>query len=258
MDNSAPLADYFWIAGIDSLSYDDEPFAGRDPSPNGPPPLSPAKIEATIEENADEELPSTPIKPGSSRATARHSQRNSWNQLNRNSYDARNSISTLEDLEGTRSNRSSMTIRGVSTGIENSLNSLTLAGTENSLDTSGTNGVEQSSSGFDFDKALIKFAQERESFLDDLTFSAGAQMHVAPPMTAQKSDKLRAEGSDIYGSTQTRKSPLRSVGGSIRRKLSFRDMSSVKRQSTVHRASKSTHCNCLYNRIIPPVSPPTL
>ncbi|RFU36098.1 hypothetical protein B7463_g169, partial [Scytalidium lignicola] len=249
MDDSTPLADYFWIAGIDSLSYDDEPFSfphGRDNSSSGPPPVSPGKIEATIEENSEGESPSSPAKSSGGRATARHSHHNSWNQF-RLSYEPRTSISTLDELEGTRSNRSSMTIRGFSSGIEDSLNTPTMNG-----------GFEHSLSGFDFDKALVKFAQERESFLDDLTFSAGAQMHIAPPMTAQRPERLQVAGSDGYGFGQQRKNPLRSVGGSIRRKLSFRDMNSVKRQSTVvHRTNSVRTARRLsnYNSVIPPPEP---
>jgi hypothetical protein len=40
------------------------------------------------------------------------------------------------------------------------------------------------------------------------------------------------------GST-ARRSPLRSVGGSIRRKISFRDMNSMKRQPSLIRNGKS-------------------
>ncbi|KAH8821222.1 AEX-3 domain-containing protein [Xylogone sp. PMI_703] len=259
MDDSTPLADYFWIAGIDSLSYSDEPFGtshGRDASPSGMPPVSPGKIEATIEENVEAESPTSPVKPGSSRATARHSHHNSWNQFNnRSSYEPRTSISTLDELEGTRSNRSSMTIRGFNAAsIEDSLKNISTPTFDNILATPTTPSFENSLNGFDFDKALIKFAQERESFLDDLTFSAGAQMHIAPPMTAQRPERLTVGGMEAF----PRKSPLRSVGGSIRRKLSFRDMSSVKRQSTVvHRTSSVRTARRMsnYNSVIPPPEP---
>jgi hypothetical protein len=90
---------------------------------------------------------------------------------------------------------------------------------------------------FDFDKALVKFANERENFLDDLGFSAGAPIQKREPMTNPRADRIRIEEGDILGST-ARRSPLRSVGGSIRRKISFRDMNSMKRQPSVQRTSE--------------------
>jgi hypothetical protein len=73
----------------------------------------------------------------------------------------------------------------------------------------------------DFEKALRKFASERDSFLSDLTLSAGA---VVPnrPKPRPKTQKIVKE--DAAG--------LKSGVGSIRRRISFRDM---KRQSSVAR-----------------------
>lgn len=113
---------------------------------------------------------------------------------------------------------------------------------------SGTNGTLNGSGpnllgDFDFDRALMKFANERENFLDDLSFSAGATVQKPPPMTSARpnprTDRLKVEEPESINGVNGRKSPLRSVGGSIRRKISFRDMNSVKRQSsTVQRSSK--------------------
>jgi hypothetical protein len=216
---SEPLADYFWIAGIDSLSYSDPVLSasnGRDKASNGAGPPSP-QVDATIEEDSEHSEGETPMSPpkGTARATARHSRNNSWNRLSRLSNDARNSIQNLDELETTRSNRSSITIKGVP-----------------------TNGNGGGALGdFDFDKALMKFANEREDFLDDLSFSAGAPIQSRPPMTNPRADRLRVEEGDVLGTVK--RSPLRSVGGSIRRRISFRDMNSMKRQpSIVQRTSE--------------------
>lgn len=216
MDNtSAPLADYFWIAGIDSLSYNDHAFGtSGSKAPNGATPPTPA-VDDTIEEGSEGDTPASP-PTGTPRATARHSRNNSWNRLSKASSDRRNSIQTLDELDTTRSNRSSITIKAPTNGNSNG------------------NGLGE----FDFDSALYKFANERENFLDDLSFSAGAPTQARPPMTTPKTDRIRVEDGDILGST-ARRNPLRSVGGSIRRRISFRDMSSVKRQpSVVQRTSE--------------------
>jgi hypothetical protein len=211
---SAPLADYFWIAGIDSLSYSGSAFLP--PSTNGGGPPSPS-VDTTIEEGSEGEgaAPSQSAGASTARSAARHSRTNSWNRLSKLSIDARNSILALEESGTPDSNRSSVTIKAPTNG--NGRDSLT---------------------DFDFDSALIKFANQRESFLDDLSFSAGLPAQTRPPMTNTRADRIRIEEGDILGST-ARRSPLRSVGGSIRRKMSFRDMNSMKRQpSLVQRTGK--------------------
>ncbi|TVY43323.1 DENN domain-containing protein [Lachnellula subtilissima] len=241
--SSAPLADYFWIAGIDSLSYNDSLFRPQNPSDlNGAGPPSP-RVDATIEEGDSEG--EGPASPGNKendapKATARHSRTNSWNRLSKLSSDARNSISTLDELESTASNRSSMTIKA-----------LPINGNEGS----GALG------DFDFDKALTKFANERENFLDDLSFSAGAPVQSRPPMTTPitnpRAERLKVEDGE-FGGTPGRKSPLlRSVGGSIRRRISFRDMNSMKRQPSVQRTTsvRTSRRMSNYNSVIPPPEP---
>jgi hypothetical protein len=222
--SSAPLADYFWIAGIDSLSYNDpyfRPPGPRDLTSNGVGPPSP-QVDATIEEGDSEgEAPGSPQNKenGVPRATARHSRNNSWNRLSKLSNDARNSIQTLDELESTHSNRSSITIKA--------------------LPMNGNEGGGGGALGdFDFDKALLKFASERENFLDDLSFSAGAPVQSRPPMTNLRAERLKVEDGEQAGTPGRRSPLLRSVGGSIRRRISFRDMNSMKRQPSVQRTSK--------------------
>jgi hypothetical protein len=220
--NSAPLADYFWIAGIDSLSYGEpsQPVTSstRDKSPNGAP-MSPP-VDATIEEGSEGEQPYSPLE-NAPRSKARHSRNNSWQRLSRLSNEARRSIQSLDALEPTtNSNRSSVTVRAIPASSTN-----------------GTN-LENGLANFDFDKALMKFANERESFLDDLSFSAGAVPQNRPLMT-NRTERLKVEDAEPSG----RRSPFGKVGGSIRRKISFR---SLKRQNTISRASKFTLFGIIY------------
>jgi hypothetical protein len=194
--SSIPLADYFWIAGIESIAYDDVQ-----------PPSAP--VESTIAEDGEPEEDVSSPQP---KTKFRHSRQSSANRLPRVSVDGRSSISTLEELDGnTRSNRSSATIRPIN---------------------APTPGASLGEGPFimgdvDFDKALIKFAAERENFLEDLSFSAGAKVQARAPMINPRAERIRAEESEPSG----RGSPLmRSIKGSIRRKMSFRDMNSTRKQ----------------------------
>ncbi|KAI1765815.1 DENN-domain-containing protein [Hypoxylon sp. FL1150] len=204
MDNSsAPLADYFWIAGIESISYQDLP-----------PPVSSTQVEDTITEDGepDEHTETTP-SPSANKTYARHSRQNSNNRLSKASFT--NSIHTLEELDGnTRSNRSSATIR------------------PNPVP--GVAGQDGLFGDFDFDKALVKFAAERENFLEDLSFSAGAKTQARPPMINPRAERIKADEAS-GGRMSPMKSLRGSIRGSIRRKISFRDMNSVRKQPTAPR-----------------------
>lgn len=235
MDNSStPLADYFWIAGIENISYDDGPA----PHDGQTSQLDDTIVEDREGEAADASVSSPP------RASARHSRQNSANRLSTVSkLSLTPSLSggegrVLEDVDGnTRSNRSSATIRPIpppnlGTGATNGANGVN--GT-NSLGGGEGIGFDGLPPDFDFDKALLRFAAERENFLDDLTFSAGARVQSRPPMVNPRTEKLKAEDGDPNG----RMSPLKSIRGSIRRKMSFRDMSSVRKQPMPPRAGTS-------------------
>ena len=236
MDNSStPLADYFWIAGIEHIAYDDGPALQQ--------PQQPQQLDETIAEDGEgegEDEATDGSVTAASRATARHSRQNSANRL---STLSKLSLSpsfssgegrTLEDVDGnTKSNRSSATIRPVPPPAFTN-------GNTNGTAIPGLNGVGGGGEGigfdgfpadFDFDKALLKFAAEREDFLDDLSFTAGAKIQSRPPMVNPRTEKLKTED-DPSG----RKSPLKSIRGSIRRKMSFRDMSSVRKQPMPPRA----------------------
>ena len=103
-EQSTPLADYFFIAGIESTQVFDEKL-----QPSG---VASTQVDEVIQENAvletDGARPRTPEGVNgvdSSKARARFS------------YEARKSISSLLGSESlTASNRSSATIRGVPVG----------------------------------------------------------------------------------------------------------------------------------------------
>lgn len=166
-------------------------------------PLAP--VEQTIEEDkaaeAEDNAQEIPAP------TPRKAKRGSYQRLSNLSDEARLSISSLsfssDKKGGADSNRSSTTIKGIQ-----------INGTSNG---GGLNDNE-------FENALKKFASQRDSFLTDMTLSAGA---VLPnrPKPRPKTQKIVNE--DVAG--------LKPGVGSIRRRISFRDMNSMKRQSSVKR-----------------------
>lgn len=138
--------------------------------------------------------------------TPRRAKRNSYQRLSRLSDEARLSVASIASIpekQGTESNRSSVTIKGIQI--------------------SGTGGLND----VDFERALRKFTSERDSFLSDLTLSAGA---VVPNRPRPRPKTQRIVNEDAGG--------LKSSVGSIRRRLSFRDMNSMKRQPSVNRNCK--------------------
>ena len=211
---SAPLADWFFIAGrkrstpcttsADKLAgVDSDQLRWAEAEDTNGKPLPQTPVEPTIEE--DEQAEAATGITTSSPPTPRHAKHNSYHRLSRLSDDARLSIQSIKitpDKNGTDSNRSSTTIKGIQINGSGPLNDV------------------------DFDRALRKFATERDSFLTDLSTSAGA---VVPnrPKPRPKTQKI---GEDA--------ALLKSGVGSIRRKISFRDMSSMKRQPSIARQGR--------------------
>ncbi|KAI1433209.1 dDENN domain-containing protein [Xylaria sp. CBS 124048] len=232
--SSTPLADYFWIAGIESISYNDFPL-----------PLAPTQVNDTIAEDGEpEDPPSDGQAPTLDHKLSVRSSRPSLNnRLSRISVanSVANSFNTLEEVDGnTRSNRSSATIRPNPPpgGIER-------------LDRPEGTLVD-----FDFDKALVKFAAERENFLEDLSFSAGAKTQARPPMINPRAERIKADEA-AAGRLSPLKSIRGSIRGSLRRKISFRDMNSAKKQPTTPRPASVRMTKRLsnYNSVIPPPQP---
>lgn len=191
---STPLADFFWIAGVDGQDIFDTyvRLGNINSGTNG--------VEDTIEEDEDAEQEVSSILE-SPRPTSRHSKRNSYQTLSRLSDEAHMSIRSLDGS----STRSSLTIRPEPS-----------AGTRASFRLSDA----------DFDRALKQFVSDRDSFFIDLTFSAGAVTQ--PPRLKQRPKTQKIVADDMQPSI------TRGIG-SIRRRISFREMNSVRRQPSVKR-----------------------
>lgn len=197
---TAPLADYFWIAGVDgSEILETFQRLGDEYRANGATSPGPA-VTDTIEEDADAEDAHDPRLDGLSRPTSTMGGRASYQRLSMRSGDL--------DFNGndSQSNRSSVTIKGpqsprASTFLED----------------------------FDFDKALLKFASERDTFLSDLSLSAGAITSSSRPRSRLRTQKISDEAPSQPSGL------LRSGIGSVRRHMAFRDMNSMRRQPSVAR-----------------------
>jgi hypothetical protein len=178
-----PLADYFFIAGIESTQIFDEKLY-----PNGlPMSPSPAPVDTTIEEN---EVLETDINPRPKSAEGIDSA--STKRRSRLSYEARKSISSLLGSESkTASNRSSATIKGIQ-----------------------GEGTTSGLSEIDFDNALRKFASERENFLEEIHFSAGTIPQMSKPKRAKTQRIVNEDPSAIksgVGSIRRRLSTMNSL-----------------------------------------------
>lgn len=214
-ESSQPLADYFFIAGVDSQqlldaykasarwSYDEyEAFhTGSDRAAG-----------ETIQEDVDAEQESAPSfssplqSPRSMPpSAAKHSRKDSYQRLSQLSDQARDTVLALEGGRNVHSNRSSATIRPVPS-----------AGPRNSVFISDA----------DFDNAMQKFASDRESFFLDLNFSSSTTTKPSGLRNRPKTQRIVPEDYDP--------TPNRSFG-SVRRHMSFKEMSSTRRQPSVAR-----------------------
>ncbi|KAB2578976.1 DENN domain containing protein [Lasiodiplodia theobromae] len=206
-----PLADYFFISGIESSQvYDAQRINGAAIAP----------AESTIEEDAalevEEEAAPTPPRPTSSDGAS---------LSKRASRETRQSISSVIGPDTgpgpTASNRSSATIKG--------------------FPQIGGSGL----SDFDFDQALRKFAAERETFLEEIQFSAGTLKQEDRPRPRPKTQRIVSEDASTLGAGI----------GSIRRRISTigrsQRNSSVMRNSSVRTSRRMSG----YNSVIPAPRP---
>ncbi|KAK5002028.1 hypothetical protein LTR28_011918, partial [Elasticomyces elasticus] len=211
--SSAPLADYFFISGIESSQVFDERASGVVPPP----------VSTTIEEDKalNTEATRRPGTPGSSPNA------DSAKRRSRYSFETRKSIGSIIglDIKASASNRSSTTIKGVQVG---------------------GSGLSDA----DFDQALRRFALERDSFLDEIQFAAGA-------MTQDKARPMRARPRTlrVTNNEEAPSSGAKGGVGSLRRRLST--MNSTKRQASTARQPSTRTSKRLsgYNSVIPAPQP---
>jgi hypothetical protein len=201
--SSAPLADYFFISGIESSQVYDERAQQNGISLSTSPLVSPP-VDETIEE--DRALETDSIRPTSQEGlpVGDGNRRRSAGRMSEH----RTSVGTIigPDAKHTASNRSSATIKGVQL--------------------LGGSGLSEQ----DFENALRKFASERDNFLEEIQFTAGVAQQNRPTPTRPRPRPQRVQ----QAGTDDGVGNLRSGVGSIRRRISTMQ-SSLKRQSSVAR-----------------------
>jgi hypothetical protein len=228
--SSAPLADYFWIAGVDSLSYGQyfklNPDTGEKEVNGG---ASGLPVDSTIDENSA--LDTSDIR---SPPTSRHSHvpAHPWEASDASprlsGYMAESRFSVQSGTTEPASNRSSATIRPL----------------QSQNHTAGL-------SDFDFDRALRKFTVERDSFLDELSFSAGA-------VPAAKVNNIHSKATRFTHDENVPGNSARAASSSVRRHFSLRDLNSMRRQPSVVARTASIRTSkrlSNYNSVIPAPQP---
>lgn len=211
--SSAPLADYFFIASIESSQIFDQKLAATLAA-------STASVEDTIQEHSilDTTNNGRPISSEGLNGVDTPKRRS------RLSYEARKSVTSML-ASGSASNRSSATIRAINFAEPFSCEpkGLQLTDQGGPVGPIGGSGLSDE----DFDTALKKFANERDTFLEEIHFSAGTLPELnSKPKRSAKTQKIVNE--DVGG--------LRSGVGSLRRRIST--MNSLKRQPSVMRQCK--------------------
>ncbi len=205
--SSCPLADYFFISGIESSQVYDERTAQTV--------LSPAVPQTPITIQEDQALETEAIRPTSQDGLpADTTRRRSANRLSEN----RASIGTIigpdsklsTGTSANASNRSSATIKGMQVG---------------------GSGLSDA----DFDLALRKFANERESFLEEISFTTGMVQQSRPASTRPRPRPQRVAQTNNEEGVGN----LRSGVGSIRRRISTMQSSLKRQTSTIGRNRKS-------------------
>lgn len=214
-DTSAPLADYFFIAGIESPQVYDEKLAALVPT---------APVEETIDEDRELAIdtstqgrPTTPGSPNDVQKRARYS------------FEGRKSVGSIINVTEDKlpaSNRSSTTIK---------------AGTI------GGSGLSDDA----FEEALKKFASERDSFLEDIHVAAGAVIRETPA----KSRVQRPKTVRVTQDENSLGGGLKSGVGSLRRRLSTMNStkraSSVMSRGSARQSKRLSG----YNSVIPVPQP---
>ena len=197
---SMPLADYFWIAGLDG--QDILNAYTRQPNREGADGYRPAD---TIQEDAVAEQESTP-RSDSPVARSHPGARDSYQRLSRLSDEAHMSVRSIySNPIGSNSNRSSTTIRATQPAESRMSTALSEA---------------------DFERALHTFTRDRDNFFLDLNFGESTQRQSDQPKLRHQTQKILAE--------DFQRGPSRAFG-SIRRHISFKEMNSVKRQPSLAR-----------------------
>lgn len=244
-----PLADYFWIAGLDTQDLLDA-FADREEARNSivhDVGLSRA-VDETIQEDAAAEaqaelVPESPISPSFSRKGSRQ---NSYHKLSNRQSLADSSVQSVETLTHLPSVRSHATIRRVVSSNTQS----PVPGSPDFWHDPPSARESEVLNDADFEDVMTRFAHDRDAFYLDLNFRSDA---VAPRPSKSvsrprpRTQRIIAEELELVPTTPTR------AIGSVRRHMSFKEMNSTRRQPSIARkiSTRSARRVSSYNSVMP-------
>lgn len=229
--STLPLADFFWIAGVDSQQLLDAykpvrwSYEEHESLSNG----SDHTADQTIQEDVIAEQAEAATSPVTSPRQSKHARKDSYQRLIDLAGEARTSILSLENGSGLRSNRSSATIKA---------------------SPAPANGGRISTmiSDRDFENAMQKFTTDRESFFLDLNFADGNnKAKPRPSRSRPRTQRIVAQDLEPMPNGPSRHF------GSVRRHLSFKEMSSAKRQPSMARrfSTRTSKRVSSYNSVVP-------
>lgn len=252
-----PLADYFWVAGVDGQDLLDayEHDAADRASLNGlESPLGRA-VDEIIEEDAAAESsftnsPISPTSPTSLTYSNKHSRQSSHQKVSRVPSEARSSVQSIDKVANLSSVRSSATIRRV-------VSSSRQSPVPPSPGLRNVNHDVRAStvlSDADFERILKRFTNDRDAFYLDLNFKD----EPTPPKSTRpisKPPRIRTQRI-VAEDLEPGPSPNRTLG-SVRRHMSFKDMSSHKRAPSIARrfSTRSARRVSSYNAVMPMPQP---
>ncbi|KAK8197678.1 AEX-3 domain-containing protein [Phyllosticta capitalensis] len=215
-----PLADYFFISGIESSQvYDEQRSQGAAIAPT----------ESTIQEDSALETDDRPVSP------------DALSLGKSSSHEPRQSIITIigpdNGIPPTPSNRSSATIKGISTHGNAAL------------------------SEEDFELALRKFAAERENFLEEIQFSAGTLKQEDRPRPRPRTQRIVNESENAggfqagIGSIRRRISTMKKPTGMSRNGTSRPRISTIREADDMEASIRTSRRMSGYNSVIPTPQP---
>ncbi|KAK6377123.1 hypothetical protein LTR64_000502 [Lithohypha guttulata] len=248
-----PLADYFWIAGLDSQDLLDayQTHVDKRDSVSTPEHRLSRTLNETIREDAAAEENAESILCTPSVST-KHSRRNSYQKLSTLSSEARFSIQSLDRLTCLSSTRSNATIRRVvSPSAQSSLP--TSPGLLQPISQPESQRQSALLSDAEFEQVMTRFNSDRDAFYLDLNFKSEA-VNPKPSRSIQqprpRTQRIVAEELDAASA------PSRTLG-SVRRHVSFKDMNSARRQPSIARklSTRSAMRVSSYNSVMPMPQP---
>lgn len=241
-----PLADYFWIAGLDTQDLLDA-FAKEEQNKAsdvnevglGRPVDETIQEDAAAEELA-EEVPESPV------ASSKHSRQNSYNKLLNRRSTANSSILSSDTITNAPNIPSHATIRRVVSPNTQ----IPLPDSSDFWQDPPTPRQSRIMNDIDFDDVMKRFTSDRDAFYLDLNFRSDA-VAPQPSMSISKprprTQRIIADDLEPMPSTPTR------ALGSVRRHMSFKEMNSTRRQPSIARrvSTRSARRMSSYNSVMP-------